>query len=539
MKLKTNVIKYKDPNTNQYVSIPAIVSGGNASGNTDDDKQDKIDYNLNTESKEIVGAINELSHEIVDLNNTVFIEDNEGWALLKGYIGVDGEIVQTPSKNTDYVRATAISVYGGSHIDVLNDNTALIYAEYTDSDTVIKRIKQEGKGSIYVSGKSNIKFSIYDKDNKEYTDAKDALSNIELHLKTNTIKEDVNTIKEDVNDLKKKTSVFDKSSTIDFGAITTGYYEGMDTYSDGFGRTTQYNEVLSKFDTLMDSNGYMTKKVIGKSSRWNYDIVQYDFTPISLDYDNGKKLPKVLIVSAHHGMEKASVYGLYYFIKDLMTKYNENEVLSYIRNNVVLKIIPILNPSGFNINGYVNGNGVNINRNYGTSGFTSSQSAEVGNNQYGGVEPFDQEETKCVRDLIQNNLDALVYIDYHTNGSSSITKFEQVNWHDYPITENTKNDNYYKKFIEIGCGHIRNITGHFISEFNLNTEGKPCGEITQASGEGFPSSDTYACDNGILGLTFEGFAGFQNEEVYTERIMKANSELICNYILSVINGLRS
>lgn len=76
MKLKTNVIKYKDPNTNQYVSIPAIVSGGNASGNTDDDKQDKIDYNLNTESKEIVGAINELSNEIGDLPNNQTLIDN-------------------------------------------------------------------------------------------------------------------------------------------------------------------------------------------------------------------------------------------------------------------------------------------------------------------------------------------------------------------------------------------------------------------------------------------------------------------------------
>lgn len=459
--------------------------------------------------------------------------------LTKGYIS-NGKFNSTANKNTDYGTFGFQKANNGSYVENLSDSTIVNVCVYNSEDEtdIFESYKIIGSGKYIIKGNKFVRFSIYKADDSDFVDSNEAFSYLNLVIYNTTIKEDVSALKEDVSALKPSISIFDKSNVIDFGVLTTGYYEGMDTYSDAFGRETKYTEVLSKFDELIDSNGYMTKNIIGKSSPWNYDIVEYDFTPISLVYESDKNIPKVLIISGQHGMEKASVYGIYYFIKDLMTKYNDNEVLSYIRNNVALKIIPIVNPSGFNINGYVNGNGVNINRNYGTSGFPSSPSAEVGSNQYGGIEPFDQEETRCVRELILNNLDSVAFIDYHTNGSSAISRFEQVNWHDYPITANTKNNDYYKKFIEIGCGHVRNISGHFISEYDLNTKGKPCGEITQASAEGFPSADTYACDNGILGLTFEGFAGFPNEETYTNRVLKANSELIGNYIISVLNGLR-
>lgn len=55
MKIKTDILKYKDPSTGEYISIPAITSGEDVST-----KQDKTDYSLKTESKSIVGAINEI-----------------------------------------------------------------------------------------------------------------------------------------------------------------------------------------------------------------------------------------------------------------------------------------------------------------------------------------------------------------------------------------------------------------------------------------------------------------------------------------------
>lgn len=59
MKVKTNILKYKDPSTNTYTSIPVVAAGTDISA-----KQDKNDNSLATASKTIVGAINELSQEI-------------------------------------------------------------------------------------------------------------------------------------------------------------------------------------------------------------------------------------------------------------------------------------------------------------------------------------------------------------------------------------------------------------------------------------------------------------------------------------------
>lgn len=62
MKIKANLLKYKDPNTGSYSPIPVVVSGEDIAN-----KQDKVDNSLNTTDKTIVGSINELSREIADL----------------------------------------------------------------------------------------------------------------------------------------------------------------------------------------------------------------------------------------------------------------------------------------------------------------------------------------------------------------------------------------------------------------------------------------------------------------------------------------
>ena len=49
-----------------------------------------------------------LKSDLFDVQDVCFTEDNENWSLIAGYIGVDGRIVQTPHKKTDYCRATSI-----------------------------------------------------------------------------------------------------------------------------------------------------------------------------------------------------------------------------------------------------------------------------------------------------------------------------------------------------------------------------------------------------------------------------------------------
>lgn len=91
MKIKANLLKYKDPNTGSYSPIPVVVSGEDIAN-----KQDKVDNTLNTTDKTIVGSINELSREIVDQQNQIDNKQAKG-----NYVkSVNGN---TPNENGDVI----------------------------------------------------------------------------------------------------------------------------------------------------------------------------------------------------------------------------------------------------------------------------------------------------------------------------------------------------------------------------------------------------------------------------------------------------
>lgn len=87
MKIKANLLKYKDPNTGSYSPIPVVVSGEDIAN-----KQDKVDNTLNTTDKTIVGSINELSDEIGNYLPKNQGASNVGKILV---VGSDGNLTLT------------------------------------------------------------------------------------------------------------------------------------------------------------------------------------------------------------------------------------------------------------------------------------------------------------------------------------------------------------------------------------------------------------------------------------------------------------
>lgn len=91
------------------------------------------------------------------------------------------------------------------------------------------------------------------------------------------------------------------------------------------------------------------------------------------DYDY-----KMCIGCAEHGPTtdpRETAITLYNVIKNLCEDAVGSEFLTYIRNNVSITFIPVINPWGFDdgVNGRQNSNGVNINRNYNTPAWSSTQ----------------------------------------------------------------------------------------------------------------------------------------------------------------------
>lgn len=163
----------------------------------------------------------------------------------------------------------------------------------------------------------------------------------------------------------------------------------------------------------------VTKTSIGKDQSNTYDIYEYDFCP-----DNWSRL--ILLSSGMHTYELSASFGLANFINNLYSDDNaDNEAFQYIKNNVRIKVIPVVNPWGFNKNPkkYGDNLGVNPNRNFDYNGrwdqfpvYTSSQ------NEWNvkGEHPFSVAETINLAKWADENWTAEFWIDCHTdNGSSS------------------------------------------------------------------------------------------------------------------------
>lgn len=116
------------------------------------------------------------------------------------------------------------------------------------------------------------------------------------------------------------------------------------------------------------------------------------------------KKSKYLILNAIHGNERKTVFSTYRFIRDFLEGHN---VPHSFKEGVVLHVLPVANPSGFDAFTYRKPNGVDINNNFdwnweeGTDAGTSAES-----------EP----ETQAITKWLTDNRDASFFLDFHNNG---------------------------------------------------------------------------------------------------------------------------
>lgn len=333
--------------------------------------------------------------------------------------------------------------------------------------------------------------------------------------------------------LKKDSSKQDKNNSpyfrnVDYGMIPTQYYKGVGTsYNTTFGKNTTYTTFIEALDALITNHsGYVTKTNLGVASD-NQNLYLYDFKPVRIA-EQKTPIPKIIITGCHHGWEKADIFGLYYFIDNLLNKWNQHPSLEYLRNNVELKILPVVNPYGFDHLTYKNGNEVNINRNYDSNWVLVEDATSQ---QYGSTSPFDQPESQIVRDLVLSNLDASLVIDFHTNSSTSAVSLDKLTY--YGVCKNL--DEYYSRMIDVVSHQLTNVSANFNIDYELNTPDSTFGYITTSSGNGIFRQ--WATDQNCVGVLVEGLTGFPNKPEYSADAYKADEEIIVNYIITALNYL--
>lgn len=349
------------------------------------------------------------------------------------------------------------------------------------------------------------------------------------------------------NTLNLKNSSYNHGEYITKKEDYSDYYTGQQSDYSAFGDSTTYSEVLGAFDTLMNnSSGYITKNALGTASGTDsggnsYTIYEYVFKPKqeTSPYSD-KKTPKIFMDGSIHGFEKNSTYGLYYFLKDVVEKWVNVRPLEGIRNSVELHIIPVVNPWGFDRNEYVNGNGVNINRNFEHPGewtVVTTPDTEVN-----GLSAFDQPESAIIRDwLLAEEDDILMYFNCHTNGRVT-TGYNEMN----PLmTSNDRNDQYFNKLFDAFIRQINRQTVRLPSMYPSiqPSASELCGTITSSptanATKGTASSWADTMQN-MLAMTLEVFNGLRNSNsvtiipTYSDDAKKICSEIIGNVVINVL-----
>jgi hypothetical protein len=170
----------------------------------------------------------------------------------------------------------------------------------------------------------------------------------------------------------------------------------------------------------------VTKTSLGKDQSGLYDLYEYDFKP--KNYSN-----TILLTSGMHTYELAASFGLAHFIKHYMTTPYLHDGFKYLRENVRIKVIPVVNPWGFNQNPktYGNSRGVNFNRNMAISSSWTAYSGNTSEWNQKGTAPFSEAESKILRDWVLTNTNAEFWIDCHTGFTNS----DYDNWIYYQSLE--------------------------------------------------------------------------------------------------------
>lgn len=355
-----------------------------------------------------------------------------------------------------------------------------------------------------------------------------------------------------VNALYNKALYFNKVQQIDSIAITGSnqyvkadyamipqavFYPGVTDDYDTFDYDTNTSTVITAFDALVSANSaYITKSDLGTASDGESHIYQYDFNPTQrVGGTVFNAIPTLFIIAGQHGYEKASTFGLYYMLTHMISNDTDNPILNYLRNHIRIVCVPIANPYGFDNKSYKNYNGVNLNRNWDTTGWGTGTGEDTPSSKdYAGVQPFDQPETAAIRDAFNTIKSSVsMAIDFHTNGYESITAadYGEMNCILYedmlsPLWCNAKQGVRY---------HIKNITAWFKKQFSITlADNKFCAKTITSRGHNGQAQIWFA-ENDKIAFTLETFAGFPEQSTYTANVIKASEEIISNFIISILN----
>jgi hypothetical protein len=278
---------------------------------------------------------------------------------------------------------------------------------------------------------------------------------------------------------------------------------------------TTSSQVVGAFDALMNNHpGYITKNDLGADSVGNriYEYVfgngkKNDYAGHNRPIDSAEDKPVILLLSGVHGYERSCVMGTYLFAKALA----EKKIFAKLRNKYIVKIIPLSVPSAYDLNTYENSNGVNIDCNF---DFNWAKDDGVHPN---GNAPADQLETQILQAWMNNNLNALVMINYHNSGYT-----EEISYMSGDSSHLTT-ETFKEKFFD---------AMYRIEDYLKQAYAKDDAVYAYTGHYTLPTGYNYANKVGLVGLLLEASWNVTNNGTNNDAISnKANAEILGNLML--------
>lgn len=483
------------------------------------------DENGNTLARFNGGHIKTKNFDSSNIGETRLVIDakNLGWTY--GSISSRGTYNY---RNTSVVLNSPIEVKKGSRLEVTNSNVQMQVLTIADDGTISYTTWRND--AFMVENNCRIRFGV------KYTDNR-AMNNLGILDSLS------------VNLYVDKTTIpnrFDKRSFLNYNAIPTTIYRGRHLEDTGLTEDTIRPEAfIAPWDSLVDDI-YVTKKDLGVTYQESVengspiDHHMYCYT-FSVKTKNVNKIKPVVFICCNvHGHEKSSTIGAYYLMKDIVEHYSEDPVLNFLRNNVVIKVIPAVNAYGIINNTRQNGNGVNINRNYPTFNWdeykaTGSDTEAWGYNATGDSAASELETQYIINELLSSGKNTALAIDLHTNGRDST--YQELLYTNYRAFYG----NYDYRIRDVLAAYFCSMRG-VIDSYNMPKMNKAYGGLVE--GNNYPSFGQWLLEStDIVGGTLEVPCGSKSDALgpnltfYSKDTLKLCGELLGNYIIQMLRGL--
>lgn len=290
--------------------------------------------------------------------------------------------------------------------------------------------------------------------------------------------------------------------------------------------TLDYTDYISGIDAIASAHSdYVTVTSPGNDATNTYPIKYYTLVPPGDRSYMRKPIPTVIVIGGIHGGESAGAYAVRTLFVDLCENYLKDERLNYLHNNVRFVIFPVANPYGFG-GTYKNGNGVNLNRNFGYG--WDDASYESSDKLYGGASAFSEAETQYIKSVIDNNQNVLCVLDIHSNNDAALnSQWKYVNW--LSMCTDIQSD----ALENAALNQIQGLTMRLYEMGKITEEDGVCGYTSHTSGQGMCKS--YAASKGIWALTAEGCVQLPSDTAsYSKDVQRINAEMVENLVINIL-----